>query len=200
MKMFWTIGLAVVVVAVAAAALWASKAFSASMQRAAGESAASVYDLQVRTLAGEAVSLEQYRGQVALVVNTASKCGLTPQYEGLEALWREMRDEGLVILGFPSNDFMNQEPGDAEQIRRFCTENYDVTFPLFEKVHVKGDQKSALYRVLTAELDEPSWNFTKYLVGTDGRVVARFGPRTAPDHPRLRHAIERQLGLAGPAE
>jgi len=193
MKMIWTVAVVVVLAAALAVAMWARSAFSASMVRAAGENTASLYDLEVRTLEGEPAPLGQYRGQVALVVNTASKCGLTPQYEGLEALWRELRVEGLVILGFPSNDFMNQEPGSAEDIRLFCSENYDVTFPLFEKVHVKGDEKSEVFQVLTAELEEPTWNFTKYLVSKQGRVIARFGPRTAPDHPRLRDAIEREL-------
>jgi len=193
MKMVWLGLAAVAAIVLLVAGLWARNAFSASMERASGASAASLYDLEVRTLEGEPAPLARYRGKVALVVNTASKCGLTPQYEGLESLWRELGPQGLVVLGFPSNDFMNQEPGSAEQIRMFCTETYDVTFPLFEKMPVKGDAKSEVFALLTAELEEPTWNFTKYLVGKDGRVVARFGPRTTPDHPRLRDAIEREL-------
>jgi glutathione peroxidase len=162
------------------------------MQRAT-QKGDSLYDLEVRTLEGESADLDQYRGMVALVVNTASKCGLTPQYEGLEALYRDLGPQGFVVLGFPSNDFMGQEPGSPDEIRLFCTDRYDVTFPLFEKSHVKGGEKSAVYRLLTAELDEPSWNFTKYLVDREGHVVARFGPRTAPDSPRLRDSIERVL-------
>lgn len=183
-----------VLVAIAIAGLlWVRATFAADMQRASGESGASLYDLKTRSLAGEPIALDIYRGQVALVVNTASKCGLTPQYEGLEALYRELADQGLVVLGFPSNDFMNQEPGTPEEIQEFCDVNFQITFPLFEKMRVKGDQKDPVYQLLCEELEEPTWNFTKYVVGRDGRVVARFGPRTAPDSPRLRDTIERAL-------
>lgn len=177
--------------------LWVRTTFAADMQRASGESRASLYDLHTRSLAGEPAPLEVYRGQVALVVNTASKCGLTPQYESLEALYRELADQGLVVLGFPSNDFLNQEPGTPAEIQEFCDINFQITFPLFEKVRVKGDQKDAVYQLLCEELEEPTWNFTKYVVGRDGRVIARFGPRTAPDSPRLRDTITR--ALAAPA-
>lgn len=150
----------------------------------------SLWDLETRTLEGEPAPLGAYRGQVALVVNTASKCGLTPQYEGLEALYRELKDRGFVILGFPSNDFMGQEPGTAEEIRSFCTTRFQVSFPMFEKVKVKGEQKDPVYRLLTAGgLEDPTWNFTKFLVGKDGKVMARFAPKTAPDDPGLREAI-----------
>ncbi len=193
MKMPWIIVIAVVLVIAAAAVLWISRAMAADMQRAATDGAGSLYDLDVRTLEGEPADLDQYRGTVALVVNTASKCGLTPQYEGLEALYLELAPQGFVVLGFPSNDFMGQEPGSPEEIRYFCTDTYAVTFPLFEKSRVKGDEKSDVYRLLTAELDEPSWNFTKYVVDRDGTVVARFGPKTAPGDPRLRDTIERAL-------
>ena len=154
----------------------------------------SLYDLSTRTLDGAPVDLATYRGRVALVVNTASKCGLTPQYEGLEALHRELAPRGFVILGFPSNDFMGQEPGSAEEIRSFCSTRFDVTFPLFEKSVVKGEGKSEVYARLCVELDEPDWNFTKYLVDREGRVVARFGPRVKPDDPELRARIEVLLG------
>ncbi|MEZ4386856.1 MAG: glutathione peroxidase [Candidatus Krumholzibacteriia bacterium] len=166
------------------------------MTRAKGEAAASIYDLQATSLAGEAVDLGRYRGTVALVVNTASKCGLTPQYEGIEALYRELAPQGFTVLGFPSNDFMGQEPGTAAEIQSFCSVNYGVTFPLFAKASVKGGDRQPVYRVLTAELEEPTWNFTKYVVGKDGRVIARFGPRTPPDDPRLRDTIERALAAA----
>ena len=193
MKMPWMIVLLVVVAVAAVAVLWVGRALSADMQRAAKAGARSLYDLEVQTLEGDPAPLEQYRGQVTLVVNTASKCGLTPQYEGLEALYEELASQNFVVLGFPSNDFMGQEPGSPEEIRLFCTDRYHVSFPLFAKSKVKGDEKSAVYELLTTELDEPSWNFTKYLVGRDGVVVARFGPRTAPDSPRLRQAIEAAL-------
>jgi len=156
--------------------------------------AAGFYTLTSRTLEGEEVALATWQGQVALVVNVASKCGLTPQYAGLEKLYRELAPQGFVVLGFPSNDFRNQEPGTPAEIRSFCTTNYEVTFPLFEKMVVTGEQKSEIYAFLTREQKEPSWNFTKYLVGRDGQVLARFEPGTAPDDPELRGAIMKELG------
>jgi glutathione peroxidase len=192
MKMPWILVVAAALVVTAIAVVWVGRAISADVQRAAREGA-SLYALEVETLEGEPAALAQYEGMVALVVNTASKCGLTPQYEGLEALYRELGPQGFVVLGFPSNDFMGQEPGSPEEIRLFCTDRYDVTFPLFAKSQVKGEQKSPVYQLLCAELDEPSWNFTKYLVDRQGHVVARFGPRTAPDAESLREAIEREL-------
>jgi glutathione peroxidase len=154
-----------------------------------------LWDLNTRTLEGEELALATYDGQVALVVNVASKCGLTPQYAGLEQLYDEFKEAGFVILGFPSNDFMGQEPGSAEEIRTFCSTEYGVSFPLMEKVKVKGGDRGEIYRWLTSGgLEEPSWNFTKYLIGRDGRIIARFGPRTAPDAPELRTAIEAALG------
>lgn len=159
----------------------------------AGKDPGSLYDRQTRTLEGEPANLSEFRGRVALVVNLASKCGLTPQYEGLEALYRELSPRGFVILGFPSNDFMGQEPGSSVEIREFCSVNYDVTFPLFEKVKVIGDDKCGIYRLLTTELKEPDWNFTKYLVDAEGKVLYRFGPRTSPDDVELRARIEELL-------
>lgn len=156
-----------------------------------------VLDHQVRTLKGEAQSLSAYRGKVMLVVNTASECGLTPQYEGLEQLWGNYRERGLVVLGFPCNDFGGQEPGNSEQIATFCATRFSVTFPLFEKVRAKGD-KSPLYKTLTEEVDpalrgEIKWNFTKFLADRQGKVVARFEPAVKPDDPKLLAEIERLL-------
>lgn len=194
MKMMWIlVGAALVLLIVGG--LWATRAFSANMSRASADDAASIYDLSLESLGGEPVDMSQYRGTVALVVNTASKCGLTPQYEGLEKLHRELSPQGFAVLGFPANDFMNQEPGTAEEITRFCRSTYDVTFPLFAKSKVTGEDRSEVFQRLCAELEEPSWNFTKYVVGKDGRVIARFGPRTAPDDPRLRDTIERALAV-----
>jgi glutathione peroxidase len=157
----------------------------------------SLYDPKTRTLEGEPADLQQYRGKVALVVNVASKCGLTPQYEGLEALYRARQEQDFVILGFPSNDFMGQEPGTAEEIRAFCSSKYDVTFPMFEKVKVKGDQKSEIYRFLTGGgLEDPTWNFTKFLVDRQGKVIARFPPKTAPDAADLTRAIDKALAAS----
>jgi len=152
-----------------------------------------LYELNSRSLEGEAVELSAWEGKVALVVNVASKCGLTPQYEGLEQLYRELEPQGFVVLGFPSNDFMNQEPGSPEDIRQFCSANYGVSFPLFEKVQVRGEQKDEVFAFLTRDLEEPTWNFTKYLVGKDGKVLYRFAPRTSPDDPELRQRIQEAL-------
>ena len=170
-----------------------NRALAAGAQEPAANGAGSFYDLSTRTLAGETVDLALYRGQVALVVNTASKCGLTPQYAGLQALYEALAPRGFVVLGFPSNDFMGQEPGTAAEIRTFCDTNYHVTFPLFEKTKVKGDDRGAIYRWLTRDLEEPTWNFTKYLIGRDGRVIARYGPKTPPDDRNLRARIDSAL-------
>jgi glutathione peroxidase len=193
MRMLLIIITVVLFVSSALGLAWFRKATAAEVQHASEKVPVSFYDLQTRTLEAEPVDLGIYRGRVALVVNTASNCGLTPQYAGLEKLYRELASRGLVILGFPSNDFLNQEPGSPAEIREFCDMNYQVTFPLFEKVQVKGDDKGAVYRYLTAELEEPTWNFTKYLIDRQGRSVARFGPRTAPDSEELLAAIEAEL-------
>ena len=187
---------ACVIVAAAAGGLFIFRAvFAGGPQQPKTTTAGSLWDFPVTTLGGEAADLADYRGQVALVVNVASKCGFTPQYEGLEALYKKMKDRGFVILAFPSNDFRQQEPGTAEEIRQFCTTNYGVTFPLFEKAKVKGEAKCEIYRFLTTGgLQEPTWNFTKYLVGRDGKVIARYAPKTAPDDEELRTAIMKALG------
>jgi glutathione peroxidase len=153
----------------------------------------SLWDLRTRTLEGDPVGLDEWRGKVALVVNVASRCGLTPQYSALEAMHRELADRGFAVLGFPSNDFARQEPGDAGEIRTFCSTTYGVSFPLFEKRSVKGEERDEVYRLLTRQLREPSWNFTKYLIDRGGRVVARIEPRISPDDPVLRSAVERLL-------
>jgi glutathione peroxidase len=155
-----------------------------------------------RRLAGtEQVNLRSaYGGQVLLVVNTASKCGFTPQYEGLEALHAKYAERGFAVLGFPSNDFMGQEPGTEAEIQEFCTLTYGVKFPMFEKVVVKGDEATPLYRELAAATGEaPGWNFHKYLLDRRGHVVASFGSRTTPDDPALVAAIEKALAEPAPA-
>jgi glutathione peroxidase len=174
--------------------LWARKTFSADMTRPDSAAGASLYSLKATALDGSPVDLATFKGKVALVVNTASKCGLTPQYKGLEAMYRELSDKGFVVLGFPSNDFMKQEPGTAEEIAEFCQVNYGVTFPLFAKGPVTGETKGEVFQLLTKELEEPTWNFTKYLVDQEGKVVARFGPRTTPEDEKLRAAIMELLG------
>jgi glutathione peroxidase len=153
----------------------------------------SLYDLTVHTLAGQPQSLSAYRGKVALVVNTASECGYTPQYADLQRLYDEYKARGLVVLGFPSNDFGAQEPGTAQEIASFCSTRYGVSFPLFEKVHTHGAGQSPVYRFLTAQHGEPKWNFHKYLVGKDGTVKQAFPSRVGPTSPELRQAIDAAL-------
>ena len=161
----------------------------------AQEPARQLYDLQAHTLEGDPVDLGQYRGQVALVVNTASKCGYTPQYEGLQELYESYGDQNFVVLGFPSNDFLGQEPGTPADIRAFCTEEFGVTFPLFEKVGVKDDEgQSEIYRLLgEATGTLPSWNFGKYLIAKDGQVLQFFGTKVKPTSTEITQAIEAQL-------
>jgi glutathione peroxidase len=157
---------------------------------------------QYRQLAGtRRVDLgREYAGQVLLVVNTASKCGFTPQYEALEALHARYRGRGFAVLGFPSNDFLGQEPGSEKQIQDFCTLTYGVKFPMFEKVHVKGRDATPLYlRLRAATGESPGWNFHKYLVDRNGRAVASFGSRTRPDDPALVAALDRLLAAPRPA-
>ncbi|MEZ6135322.1 MAG: glutathione peroxidase [Pirellulaceae bacterium] len=154
----------------------------------------------MKTLAGEEVNLaEKYKGKVVLVVNVASKCGLTPQYTELQKLHEKYHDKGLAVVGFPCNQFGKQEPGSSKEIATFCTENYGVTFDMFEKIEVNGDEACELYKQLTATEAKPvgagkiSWNFEKFLVGRDGKVVARFSPRTTPDDKTLLGAVEKEL-------
>jgi glutathione peroxidase len=151
-----------------------------------------MYDLTVNTLDGKPQPLSAYKGKVVLVVNTASECGFTPQYAGLEKLYEELSPKGLVILGFPSNDFGAQEPGTSQQIATFCKKNYGVTFPMFEKVKVKGEGVAPLYALLGAN-DPPKWNFHKYLVSKDGRLLKSFPSKVPPDSKELRDAIETAL-------
>jgi glutathione peroxidase len=155
----------------------------------------SLYDLKVNTLEGKPADLGQYKGHVVLVVNVASKCGFTPQYKGLEALYNKYKGQGFFILGFPSNDFMQQEPGTPEQIQKFCTDTYGVTFPLFEKVDVKKKlpTQSPVYQFLTAKNPEPSWNFCKYLIDRNGQVLQFFPSKVTPEDPKLTGAIETAL-------
>lgn len=158
-------------------------------------------DHDLRPLAGKApVNLRQtYAGNVLLVVNTASKCGFTPQFEGLEALHAKYGGKGFAVLGFPSGDFKSQEFEDEKQIQQFCTLTYGVKFPMFEKVHVVGKQATPLYRDLAeASGQAPQWNFHKYLIGRDGRLIAGYGSKTAPDDPALVAAIEAALQAPHP--
>jgi len=156
--------------------------------------AASLYDLKTRTLVGEPADLGAYRGKVTLVVNLASRCGYTPQYAGLERLHRELHGQGFSVLGFPSNDFGQQEPGSAGEIAQFCRLTYDVTFPLFAKLVTQpGQEQSPIYRFLGATGHLPDWNFCKYVVGKNGQVRAFFPGDAEPDAPELLKAIQDAL-------
>jgi glutathione peroxidase len=166
----------------------------------ANEQARSVFDFSAELLDGRTIALDQFRGRVLLIVNTASECGFTPQYAGLEALHREYRDRGFTVLGFPSNQFGRQEPGTAAQIGAFCEKNYSVSFPLFAKIEVNGARAHPLYRFLKREKPgrfgflsrgRIAWNFSKFLTGRSGRVAARFSPATRP--ASLSGAIEELL-------
>src|SRR5262245_34884234 len=155
---------------------------------------ASFYDLKTQTLLGKPADLGDFRGKVTLVVNVASYCGYTPQYKGLEALHRELKDKGFAVLGFPSNDFGEQEPGTGEEIAQFCRLTYDVTFPMFAKVVTRpGAEQSPVYRLLGATGNLPQWNFAKYLVGKDGRVIAFYPSDVTPESRQLRAAIDKAL-------
>jgi glutathione peroxidase len=157
----------------------------------------SIYDFKATSPDGAEVSLDQYRGKVLLIVNTASRCGFTPQYEGLENLYRHYRDQGLVVLGFPCNQFGAQEPGSAEEIRSFCTMNYGVSFPMFAKIEVNGEHADPLFKYLKTQAKgllgstAIKWNFTKFLVNRQGEVVDRYGSTTKPEN--LTAAIEKLL-------
>ena len=177
-----------------------------------------IYEIPVKTIDGQETNLGEHKGKVLLVVNVASKCGLTPQYEGLERLYENYRAKGFEILGFPANNFMGQEPGTEEEIMDFCSTNYNVTFPLYSKISVKGDDQHQLYHYLTeikpdtdvndggleenlkgyghnrSTPGEILWNFEKFLVGKDGRVAARFAPDVTAEDARLVEKVEAELG------
>ena len=158
-----------------------------------------LYDIPVKTLSGEDSSLGALAGKTLLVVNVASKCGLTPQYAAREALHSRLADRGFSVVGFPCNQFMGQEPGTAEEIEEFCSTTYGVTFPMFEKIEVNGEGRHPIYDELTSVPDadgaagDVQWNFEKFLLGPDGTVLARFRPRTVPDDPEVLAAIEKHL-------
>ena len=155
---------------------------------------ASFYDLKTMTLEGKPADLAQYKGKVSLVVNVASKCGYTPQYAGLEKLHRDMKGRGVNVLGFPSNDFGGQEPGTAQEIATFCKLTYDVTFPMFEKVVTKkGPEQSPVYSFLGSSGNLPAWNFSKYVIDKQGKIVAFFPSKVTPEDPELLAALEKAL-------
>jgi glutathione peroxidase len=169
----------------------------ASLLFTAAHAADSLYDIPLKDIDGKAASLKTYSGQVILVVNVASHCGYTPQYAGLEALYKKYGFQGLVVCGFPCNQFGHQEPGTGAEIKAFCTSKYDVTFPMFDKLEVNGDHRHPLYTAL-AGTNSPfagsiKWNFTKFLVGRDGKILNRFGSGVKPDAEELTKAVEAAL-------
>ena len=167
----------------------------------AGENQKSIYDFTMKDIDGKTVPLSEYKGKVILIVNVASKCGFTKQYAGLQKLYENYKEKGLVILGFPANNFLGQEPGTDEEIKSFCTLNYGVTFPLFSKISVKGKDKHPLYQFLADKNIHPdtggkiTWNFNKFLVNRAGKVTRRFGSRTKPLSEKMTTALEQELAV-----
>ena len=163
------------------------------------QSAASIYDYKLTSIDMESVQLSQFKGNVVMLVNVASRCGYTPQYAGLEALYRKYKDQGFVIVGIPANNFGQQEPGTNSEIKVFCKRKYDVTFPMMAKVSVAGNDMAPLYEYLTDKSANPTtggdikWNFTKFLIGKDGKILARFEPDVTPEDPTLVAAVENAL-------
>jgi len=161
--------------------------------------ASSVLEFTLNSIDGQPAPLDSYKGKVLLLVNVASKCGFTPQYKALEAVYEKYKDQGLVVVGFPANNFMGQEPGTNEEIKTFCSRTYNVSFPMYSKISVKGDDKAPLYQFLTDSATNPKfggeikWNFTKFLVDRNGNVIARFEPAVTPDSPKVTEAIEQAL-------
>ncbi len=172
---------------------------SAAFAAASMFAASSIYDFTMNSITGQPVPLAQYKGKVVMVVNVASKCGFTPQYKGLESVYKKYEGKGLVILGFPANNFGAQEPGTNAEIQTFCSRNYSVTFPMFSKISVKGSDQAPLYEYLTDKKANPTtggdigWNFTKFVIGRDGKIVARFDSSVEPESPEVAKAIESAL-------
>jgi glutathione peroxidase len=178
--------------------IWIIAMFSVFAKDAPQSTAKSPLDFTMNSIDGESVDLDQYRGQTILMVNVASKCGMTPQYEDLQAIYEKYKEQGFVILGFPANNFLGQEPGTNEEIKTFCSTTYGVSFPMFEKISVKGKDQHPLYAYLTDKNAHDfggniKWNFTKFLIGKDGQVKARFEPKTKPTDEQVIAAIEKEL-------
>jgi len=197
--MFKAIGVILVLAAVGLAAGAYKFGFIMNSSPTAPVFEKSVYEFTMKDIDGKQVKLDTYKGKVVMIVNTASKCGYTPQYEGLQALYDKYKDKGLVILGFPANNFMGQEPGTEEEIKEFCTTKYKVTFPMFAKISVKGEDQHPLYNFLTNKATNPqfagdiSWNFNKFVLDRNGNVVARFGSKDAPQDDNVVAAVEKYL-------
>src|SRR5258706_299959 len=191
--------LAVAAALICAAIFTISLSSRASGARGSGATMNSIYDFSAGDIDHKEVNLGQYRGKVVLVVNVASRCGFTPQYEGLQKVYLKYKDRGFVILGFPANNFMSQEPGTDEEIKTFCSAKYNVTFPIFSKISVKGDDIHPLYKFLTSKETnhdfggDIKWNFSKFLFDKNGKVVARFEPAVKPESDPMIQAIEKAL-------
>jgi glutathione peroxidase len=156
--------------------------------------ASSIHEFDLNSIEGKPAPLSAYKGKIVLVVNVASRCGYTPQYKGLEALYEKYKDQGFVIAGFPANNFGSQEPGTNEEIKTFCSSKYNVTFPMYSKISVAGTDKAPLYEYLTSTGGgEVKWNFTKFLVGRDGKVIARFESKVDPESPEIVTSVEKAL-------
>lgn len=189
--------LVLAVVAVAGAAYRYGFIFNPTPTAAPAEK--SVYDFSMKNIDGQNIRLDAYKGKVVMIVNVASKCGYTPQYEGLEAIYKKYKDQGFEILGFPANNFMGQEPGTEEEIKEFCSTKYGVTFPMFAKISVTGADQHPLYTFLTSKQSNPefggdiSWNFNKFLLDRNGKVVARFGSKDKPEDAAVTGAVEKYL-------
>jgi glutathione peroxidase len=179
--------------------LFPALALAVGVGLAAEAPAGSVLDFSLKSINGQETALSQFRGKVLLLVNTASKCGFTPQFKALEEIYKRYKDQGLVILGFPANNFLWQEPGTDKEIAQFCMINYGVSFPMFSKISVRGKKIHPLYKFLVEKETNPgfagkiAWNFTKFLVDRQGNIVARFEPKTVPDDPHVVAAIEKAL-------
>ena len=192
-----------VLVMVATLAFAAVIRMSAAAESATTAPASAALNFTMKDIDGKDVDLSQYAGKVVLIVNVASKCGNTPQYKALEAMYQQYKDKGFVILGFPANNFHAQEPGTDAEIKTFCTAKYDVQFPMFSKISVKGDDIAPLYKYLTSVDTQPAkkgditWNFEKFLIGRDGTVVARFTPKTTPDDPQVASAVATAVAKTG---
>ena len=193
------IGLTIVLVLIIGAigAYWLGFIFDPSPTAAPPQK--SMYEFTMKDIDGKDVKLDAYKGKVVMIVNTASKCGLTPQYEGLQNLYDKYKDKGFVVLGFPANNFMGQEPGTEKEIKDFCSLKYNVNFPMFSKISVKGADQHPFYTFLTNKESNPgfegdiTWNFEKFLTDKNGKIIARFSPKTAPDAPEVVAEIEKAL-------
>ncbi len=199
------IGIAAAVFCIASLGLYMLVSRASAQEEGSGEEPANCLNYKMTTLDGKEVDLKSMEGKVLLVVNVASRCGLTPQYEGLEQLHKKYAEKGFEVVGFPCNQFLGQEPGTAEQIKKFCSTKYGVTFPMFSKVEVNGEKACPLYQQLVKTELSPagagpiSWNFEKFVVGRNGVPVARFSPKVVPDNAELVKVLERELAVAATA-